>query len=139
MPEFEYSIINNWDNAAGLVNVESINPGVGSTIPNHTAYFVVKAYNAYRRGQRRFSPNVGSSFAGFKSVIWNLLDVDAASYEWLVTNRSGQVTIRTTTGVDGVYSNWNAYAIYPDPADLEENDVGRYGSVDVLMILVEAL
>lgn len=139
MPEYEYSIINNWDNAVNLVNVESLNPGVGSTIPNNSAYFVVKAYNAYRRGQRRFSPTVGSSFAGFKSVIWRFLDVDAAAYNWLVANRSGQVTIRTTTGVDGTYSNWNAYAIFPDPADLEENDIGRFGNVDATMILVEAL
>jgi hypothetical protein len=111
----------------------------GSTIPNHSAYFAVKAYNTYSRGEKRFHPNGATSRAGFASVIWILLDVDAASYNWLYlyTNYNRDVTIATTTGVDGVYSNWNAYADMPDPSALQENDFGRFGEVPIRMTLVE--
>lgn len=137
MPEYDYQLASGWDNEVGFANVEAINPGVGSTIPNNSAYFIVKAYNTYSRGQKRFHPDGSTSRAGFASVVWMLLDVDAAAYNWLYANRSGQVTIRTTTGVDGSYSNWNAYADMPDPAELQENDFGRFGDVPIRMTLVE--
>lgn len=137
MPEFDYQIAAGWDNEAGFTNVEDLVPASGDSIPNHAAYFVVKAYNTYRRGQRRFSPDGTSSFAGFRQVVWRCADADAAAYAWLRDTYEGQVTIRTTTGVDGTYSNWNAYARFPDPADLTEATVGRYENIDIIMTLVE--
>lgn len=137
MPEFSYSIATGWDNEAGFTNVEALTPAAGTVIPGLTIYFVVKAYNTYRRGQRRFDIATANSYVGFKSVGWRFLDVSAAAYNWLFDTYNGQLTIRTTTGVDGVYSNWNVYPQFPDPADLTESDTGRFGDVDVPMILVE--
>lgn len=138
MAEFNYQIAAGWDEEANYDNVEDLVPSAGTVIPGLNIYFVVKAYNTYRRGQRRFNLNAASSHAGHPSVTWRFLDVDAAAYAWLVTNYSGQITIRTTTGVDGTYTNWNAYPQFPDPAELQESDTGRFGDVDVPMLLIEA-
>jgi hypothetical protein len=137
MAEYSYQIATGWDNEVDFDNVEDLVPSSGNTIPSHNSYFVVKAYNTYRRGQRRFSPNAASSFVGLKQVTWVIADADAEAYEWLYETYEGQVTIRTTTGTDGAYSNWNAYARFPDPADLAEATVGRYENIEVIMVLVE--
>jgi hypothetical protein len=134
---YDYQIATDWDNEADFDNLEALVPGAGSPIPNSSVYFVVKAYNTFRRGERRFSPASSSDYAGHKTLTWRLPDVDAAAYNWLYNTYDGQVTIRTTTGVDDSYSNWNAYALFPDPADLAESDFGRFENVDILMVLIE--
>ncbi len=123
MPAYSYQIASGYDNEAGFTNMESLTPTPsgdtyrvgGATSP----YFVVRAFAAYRRGQRRFDASGGASFAGYAVVLWTFPRVHSAAWDWLIDNYSGQVTIATTTGVYDSYANYNAIASYSDPGELE--------------------
>lgn len=131
MPEYEYQIASGYDNEAGFTNMETLTPSSGNTIPRSAAYFIVQAAPRYNRGQQRFSATGASSFAGFATVEWNLLLVHDAAYEWFYNNYAGQNTIRTTTGVTGVYSNKNVITSMLSPSELDATDFGYFENVPV--------
>lgn len=141
--QYNYQIASTWNNEVGFTNVESLDPtgtmgyADARVIPGTPSYFTVTAYDTYARGQRRYSPDGTASFAGFKRVVWLMSDVDALAYNWFIAQYEGLVTIATTLGYAGTYTNYNAYCRCPDPSELQTNEYGRYANIEVEMILVE--
>lgn len=138
MPLFEYEIVAGWNDAASMVNIESLSPAGVTQLrqPPGQTYAILEASVTYRRGERRFSANGGTSYAGYATVTWPLLCSHEALTHFYDTY-SGQCTVRTTTGDRETYSNWNAYVLVPDPVDCEPIDRGVYRA-PVTLYLVEA-
>lgn len=119
IPRYAYKIAAGANNAAGLVNIESLVPSGG------TAFYPPEGYGGYNPGQFRIRADGTVYIAGFASTVWRFKKLTRKQYDYLRStycgsSYSGNVTIATRTGADS-YSNLTGVLILPIPADMERH------------------
>lgn len=134
MPMQEYSIAPSFNNAGGLVNLETI---IVDSRP-----FIVSGVGSYRQGEAVVQTNGRLAFIGYPSLRWTFSLLTRTQYDYLKTTYcaggySGDVTIRTRTD-SNTYANFNAVMQLPFTDDVTK--VFRaYRDVTVTMLRLEAI
>lgn len=112
MPFYDYRIAAGNNNAAGLVNIESITPTSDKpfSAPNN--------FGQFDPGQFRIRADGKVYVAGFGVASWVFSAMTKAQYRYLMetycnNSYSGLVTIRTRTDDPDTYANYNAVMILP--------------------------
>lgn len=136
MAHYNYQIAVGWDNSAGLANIEAISVTGADPIFGTTHYYV-RAFTQYLQGQEVFDINAGQTFEGYESVIWISSVMTPAAWSYLKTTYEGQVTIKTTLGVPGTYSNKNAWLRLPRPRNMNAKGT-HFTDVEWNFIITEA-
>lgn len=136
MAHYNYQIAVGWNNSAGLANIEGIAVSGATAIFGATHYYV-RGYARYLQGQPVFDINVGQTFEGYESVIWVSAVMTPAAWSYLKSTYEGQVTIKTTLGVPGTYSNKNAWLRLPRPRDMDSRNQ-YFLNVEWNFIVIEA-
>jgi hypothetical protein len=127
-----------WDEALiDLVNIESLTPTGGSpqTFKAGRAGMVYFALSnrQFNEGDERADLAGSVSFAGFQQVIYAQPAMHPDSFDWLVDNYRGQVTVYLPLrGTDG--ERWNAYLRFNSSASAQRPG---WVSVDWIFTLVE--
>lgn len=110
---YDYKIAAAYNNAAGLVNIETIVPS------GDRAFFSPVAYSNYRPGVRKIRSDGMLYLAGFGTSFWIMPAATRKQIEYLMDTYcaggySGKVTIRTRIN-RVAYANYNAILSLPDP------------------------
>lgn len=120
MAFYLYKIAAGWNNAAGLVNVESL-------IVDTDTFAPPVAYMAYNPGTVRVRADGQVYYSGFPSVVWRFTGLKRAMYYYLMTNYttggntlSGKVTI-STRNITGTHANYNAVMVLPAPPEVDRS------------------
>lgn len=114
-PRYDYQIAAGNNNAAGLVNIETIVPS------GDVAFYPPEGYASYDPGIFRVRGNGLTTTAGFAATAWVWTRLTRAQFEYLqdtycASGWSGLVTIRTRIG-RRTYANYNAVLTLTKPKD----------------------
>jgi len=131
MAVYSYTIAINWNNAAGLANVEAINPtGSASTwllpYPFNAAYIAVNMGIGTWRANYDLTNAPSVARNGNEMVTWEFHPMAYSAYMYMISTyiiaTNGRITIGTT-GVSGAitYTNQNASVMndFSKPNELE--------------------
>lgn len=134
MPIQSYAIATGWN--ATPVNIESIVP-TGSNVRPVVggAYYFVRAFPSYSPGQRVTDASGGTFYQGFERVVWLCKVAHPAAVRYMRETYQGQVTVNTTTGEPGVYTEYNALCEVAHPAEIQSRN-GMFLDFEIRLLLV---
>lgn len=128
MTRYDYKIAANWNNSAGLANLESISVSGGEDLHTLLGRLAANTYYLAHTLQPfainyELTTSGASSQRGFTKVILNFPVIGAKSYDYLETTYGqgnstyrGKVTIRLRSGDFNTYANYNGIlALAPPP------------------------
>lgn len=112
MPFYGYQIAAGNNNAAGLVNFETITPS------GEPHFLAPQNFGHFDPGSFRIRGDGTVYIAGFGSTSWIIEAITKGQFRYLQTtycgnSYSGLVTIRTRTDIVSTYSNFNAVMRLP--------------------------
>ena len=136
MAHYDYKLATGWNNTAGYTNIEAI-AVTGATTIFGTTHYYVQGFAQWLQGEEMFDVNNAMTFEGYESVIWKSTVMTPTAWNYLRTTYEGQVTVRTTLGVPGTYSNKNAWLRLPRPRQMNRKG-SHYIDVEWNFILIEA-
>lgn len=137
MAFYEFQIAAGYNNAVGLVNIESITPST-----DWRAFTVPDGFASYSPGERKTRPDGIDYTRGYPTVTWNFAGITRKQYIYLRDTYcndglSGKVTIRTLKE-DNTYANFNAVMHVPQLPELTRR-LGSYEDCDIRFTRLVAL
>lgn len=121
MQLYQYKLAAGYNNAAGLVNIESIIP------TGDRAFSPPQGYASFSPGVLRVRADGLRYVAGFQTILWIFSLLTAAQWRYLQdtytvggNSYSGKVTV-ANRNEDGSYSNYNAIIYVPPLPELASN------------------
>lgn len=125
-------IASGWNNAAGLVNIETLVDSNGV----YVAPLLYGGLGNYTRGLRRVGSDGVVYYEGYAVKVWTSVFLTYLQYD-VVLAYSGKVTLRTRLN-SGSYANYNAVLTLPDTSELN-GGIGYYRDVTWTFTRLEAL
>lgn len=120
IPRYAYKLAAGYNNAAGLVNIESITPS------GDKAFYPPQGVGAYDPGQFRIRGDGTVYVSGFAATEWLFSKITRAQVRYLQTTYcnsgwSGKVTVATKTDNINTYANFNAVMVLTKLPESQRN------------------